>query len=483
MHRILAIGLAASFALAFSSTAAAWSWPADGAVLRSFALGPDAYASGQHRGIDVAGPDGSEVRAPAAGLVTFAGSLPTYGHGVTILTGDGYAVTLVHLGGIGVSKGDTVSEGAAVGTMGTSGTPEQAVPSVHLGIRRAADEEGYLDPLGLLPPRAEPAPAPAPEPVAAPATTPATASAQQPAPPAPPAPVSPSVSSATSASAAAAVPAPQSVATAPAAAAQPSAETVATASSSVATDASVPPVGQTGVAIQSADAPHATHAAPGASGGVVLSAKGVAAPQAAPSGRSSGGTAPAAASTTVSAHGSTAHDGAAPGRADAAASSADRRQPVGAHGGKPRVTHTHAHEAPPDLASAKRDAAVVPAPNATAAATPRPPVKALAAHEERMAHASAPAHIATEAPRAVAAGEGSSGESGRHALLEIGAAILLAVLLAAAVGRRVARRIGMDGALLRHHADLLRQLDAAHRARVHDRGRGRVRPPSAAART
>ena len=113
MHRILAIGLAASFALAFSSTAAAWSWPADGAVLRPFALGTDAYAAGQHRGVDIAGPDGSTVRAPAAGVVTFAGSLPTYGRGVTILTADCYAVTLVHLGEIGVAEGHSVDEGAA----------------------------------------------------------------------------------------------------------------------------------------------------------------------------------------------------------------------------------------------------------------------------------------------------------------------------------------------------------------------------------
>ena len=72
MHRILAIGLAASFALVFTATAAAWSWPADGAVLRPFSLGADAYAAGQHRGIDVAGPDGSPVRAPASGVVTGA---------------------------------------------------------------------------------------------------------------------------------------------------------------------------------------------------------------------------------------------------------------------------------------------------------------------------------------------------------------------------------------------------------------------------
>ena len=82
-------------------SAGAWSWPADGDVLRPFALGGDAYAAGQHRGIDVAGAEGSPVRSPASGTVSFAGTLPTYGRGVTILTADGYAVTLVHLGSRG----------------------------------------------------------------------------------------------------------------------------------------------------------------------------------------------------------------------------------------------------------------------------------------------------------------------------------------------------------------------------------------------
>ena len=241
MHRILSIGLAAMSALVFSASASAWSWPADGAVLRPFALGADAYAAGQHRGVDVAGPDGSAVRAPAGGVVTFAGSLPTYGRGVTILTGDGYAVTLVHLGEIGVAKGDTVGEGTPVGTMGTSGTPEQSVPSVHLGIRRAADEEGYVDPLGLLPPRGEPVPEPEPEPAVSPAVAPAVVPAQEP-PPAPPASTTPSLSAATTPpaaataapSVAAAVPSPG---TAPSDVGEAGAEPVATAGPAAATDA------------------------------------------------------------------------------------------------------------------------------------------------------------------------------------------------------------------------------------------------------
>jgi hypothetical protein len=155
--------------------ALAWTWPADGPVLQPFVLGDDPYAAGQHRGIDVAGIAGAPVHAPAGGSVSFAGTVPGGGRTVTIQTADGYAVTLLHLGTLGVSRGVVIDEGATVGTLGMSGDAEHAVPSVHFGVRVAADPQGYLDPLLFLPARGpvdgevvapaaevEPVPAPAP---------------------------------------------------------------------------------------------------------------------------------------------------------------------------------------------------------------------------------------------------------------------------------------------------------------------------------
>ena len=179
MHRFLVLGAVLAAALVHGGAAGAWSWPADGPVLRPFQLGPDGYAAGQHRGVDVGGDAGSPVRGPAAGTVTFAGAVPIHGRGVTILTADGYAVTLFHLESVAVAKGDVVDEGAVVGTLGSSGDPEHGVPAVHLGIRRADQQEGYVDPLGLLPDRPA-APAPQPPPAA---TAPAPAAAPAPAPP------------------------------------------------------------------------------------------------------------------------------------------------------------------------------------------------------------------------------------------------------------------------------------------------------------
>ncbi len=133
--------------------AAAWSWPVEGAVLRPFVAGDDPYAGGQHRGIDIGAPTGAEVRAPAAGVVSFAGQVPRQGLCLTIRTEDGYSVTLVHLGSVGLPVGTAVGESDVVGTIGPSGDPEWPEPYVHLGIRLTADPNGYLDPLSLLPVR------------------------------------------------------------------------------------------------------------------------------------------------------------------------------------------------------------------------------------------------------------------------------------------------------------------------------------------
>jgi hypothetical protein len=152
--------------------ALAWAWPVDGPVLRPFVLGDDPYAGGQHRGIDIGASANAPVRAPAPGTISFAGTVPGGGTTLTIRTADGYAVTLLHLGSYGVSRGDAVGEGDPVGSVASSGAPAQPQPYVYLGIRKADDPQGYVDPLGLLPAVA-PAEAPAPpqEPAAVPAPT------------------------------------------------------------------------------------------------------------------------------------------------------------------------------------------------------------------------------------------------------------------------------------------------------------------------
>ena len=171
--RRFAFVLALLAVLVVTPQASAWSWPLRGEVLRPYSLGPDPYAAGQHRGVDVAGSAGETVRAPAAGVVSFVGVVPSSGRTVTIQT-DGYAVSLTHLGETTVAKGATVAEGDAVGIAGQSGEVEWPTPYVHLGIRVSSAADGYVDPATLLPPRAvAPPPPPAGEaPVVAPSPAP-----------------------------------------------------------------------------------------------------------------------------------------------------------------------------------------------------------------------------------------------------------------------------------------------------------------------
>jgi peptidase M23-like protein len=152
--------------LIFVPCASAWTWPVNGPVLQTFSFDPaHPYAAGQHRGIAIGAEAGTPVLAAASGVVTFAGTVPTNGLTLTIQTGEGLAVSLTHLGSIGVARDAHVVEGAVVGAVGPSGTPEFATPYVHLGIRTASNDQGYLDPLGFLPVVTTPAPvkeAPAP---------------------------------------------------------------------------------------------------------------------------------------------------------------------------------------------------------------------------------------------------------------------------------------------------------------------------------
>lgn len=163
--------------LVLAPGASAWGWPVDGPVLRPYVTGDDPYSGGQHRGIDIGAPTGSDVRSAATGIASFVGRVPHQGLCLTVRTADGYSVTLVHLGSIGVTTGTAVSEGDVVGTIGPSGDVEGTEPYVYLGIRLTADPNGYLDPLTLLPPRPEAEPPPVSQ-SQAPAVQPAPAASR-----------------------------------------------------------------------------------------------------------------------------------------------------------------------------------------------------------------------------------------------------------------------------------------------------------------
>ena len=121
-----------------------WIWPVTGPVIKGFDPPGSPYGPG-HRGIDIAAPVGTLVRAPAPGVVSFAGNVG--GHlFVTINHGGGFLSTCSFLSGLLVHKGDTVAQGQAIALSGT-GHPGDTMPNLHLGVRLNGE---YVDPLDYL---------------------------------------------------------------------------------------------------------------------------------------------------------------------------------------------------------------------------------------------------------------------------------------------------------------------------------------------
>jgi hypothetical protein len=165
MRRLLAT-LTAFFVLT-APASAAWTWPVSGDVITPYRNGTDPYATGQHRGIDIAAPAGTPVVAAAAGEVRFAGTAGSSGMTVSIRTGDGYDTSYLHLSSLAVRAGARVAPGDRVGAVGTTGTRSATEPHLHFGIRDAGTRHAYHDPLSFLPPPAVPPGAPNIPPAAA----------------------------------------------------------------------------------------------------------------------------------------------------------------------------------------------------------------------------------------------------------------------------------------------------------------------------
>ena len=110
-----------------------WTWPVDGPVIRAFDPPGSPYGSG-HRGIDIAAPAGTVVRAPAAGVVTFAGSVGGRLF-VTIDHGGGLLSTCSFLSAPPRARRRRRGPGARHRALRAAATSATSSPNVHLGVR------------------------------------------------------------------------------------------------------------------------------------------------------------------------------------------------------------------------------------------------------------------------------------------------------------------------------------------------------------
>jgi hypothetical protein len=164
--RVLAALVSAVVFFGLSAPAAAdggWVWPVEGLVLTPYSNdNARPYAGGMHRGIDIAAGVGTGVVAARAGTVTHAGVVGSSGLTLSVRTGDGrYVTSYLHLSAIALKEGETVTAGARIGEVGTSGRRSVQEPHLHFGVRLADREDQYVDPLSLLPSPAAPSVAPA----------------------------------------------------------------------------------------------------------------------------------------------------------------------------------------------------------------------------------------------------------------------------------------------------------------------------------
>ncbi|MBI3517231.1 MAG: M23 family metallopeptidase [Proteobacteria bacterium] len=126
-----------------------FTWPASGPI--SGVYGSQRVLNGQprapHVGLDIAGPEGAPVRAPAAGVVRLA-EPDLFFLGGTVILDHGHGVTTLyaHLSAVAARPGQRLGPGDALGRIGKTGR----VTGAHLHF--ALYWQGIaLDPAGLLP--------------------------------------------------------------------------------------------------------------------------------------------------------------------------------------------------------------------------------------------------------------------------------------------------------------------------------------------
>ena len=115
--------------LLFDRTSAKVVWPLNGKITSHFGK----RWGRQHHGIDIKGYRGKRFTAAAAGRVTFVGRQRGYGKTI-IVQHNGFETLYAHCTKILVNRGDWISQGDVIGTVGSTG--RATGPHLHFEIRK-----------------------------------------------------------------------------------------------------------------------------------------------------------------------------------------------------------------------------------------------------------------------------------------------------------------------------------------------------------
>lgn len=126
-----------------------WPCPASSRITSNFGdrESPVEGASTNHKGVDIGCLTGEKVIAAAAGSVVISTYSESAGNYIMISHGGGVYTVYMHMSSLGVSVGDTVSQGQTIGKVGSTGY--SSGPHLHFGIRVNGN---YVNPLGYVSP-------------------------------------------------------------------------------------------------------------------------------------------------------------------------------------------------------------------------------------------------------------------------------------------------------------------------------------------
>lgn len=94
-----------------------------GAITSTFGYRTDPFTgrTAFHSGMDFSGPEGEDIYAVAAGMVSFAGQKAGYGNVVEVTHGDGYVTRYAHASRLAAKEGDIVAKDQVIAYMGSTG--------------------------------------------------------------------------------------------------------------------------------------------------------------------------------------------------------------------------------------------------------------------------------------------------------------------------------------------------------------------------
>lgn len=126
-------------------------WPIDRTKLRSISslygmrLHPTFGYGRMHEGIDLAAPQGTDVYATGDAVVVRADWQRGYGNIIELNHGFGYRTRYAHLHDVFVKRGDSVSRGALIGTVGSTGV--STGPHLHYEVHFRGN---HVDPINYF---------------------------------------------------------------------------------------------------------------------------------------------------------------------------------------------------------------------------------------------------------------------------------------------------------------------------------------------